>query len=77
MITKKEFWLNKMLLLSLRGPMVHQMTWNVSLWPSVMIRFGPHWHNSKVTWANIINAVLDFVTKIYNSVANIKFGWSS
>ena len=20
-----------------------------------MIRLGPHWHNSKITWANIVN----------------------
>ena len=31
--------------------------------PCVMIRFGPHWRNSKITWANIVNAVLDFGTK--------------
>ena len=28
-----------------------------------MIRFGPHWRNSKITRANIVNAVLDFGTK--------------
>ena len=30
-------------------------------------RFGPHWYNSKITWANIVNAVLDADTK-YNKV---------
>ena len=24
------------------------------LWPSVMIRFGPHWRNSKITWAILL-----------------------
>ena len=52
--------------------MAHQMAQEGTLWPSVMIRFGPHWHNSKITWANIVNAVLDFGTKKYNSVTNIK-----
>ena len=52
--------------------MAHQMAQEGALWPSVMIRFGPHWHNSKITWANIVNAVLDFGTKKYNSVTNIK-----
>ena len=32
----------------------------------------PHWYNSKITWANIVNAVLDLGTKKYNSVTNIK-----
>ena len=57
--------------------MAHQMAQKGALWPSVMIRFGPHWHNSKITLANIVNAVLDFGTKKYNSVTNIKHGWSS
>ena len=48
-----------------------------ALWPSVMIRFGPHWRNSKITWDNVVNAVLDFGTKMYNGVTNIKHGWSS
>ena len=48
--------------------MVHQMAQEGALWSSVMIRFGPHWHNSKITWANIVNAVLNFGTKKYNSV---------
>ena len=34
-----------------------------ALWPSVMIRFRPHWCDSKITWANIVNVVLDFGTK--------------
>ena len=51
--------------------MAHQMAQEGALWPmaSVMIRFGPHWHNSKITWASIVNAVLDFGT--------IKHGWSN
>ena len=42
--------------------MVYQMAQEGALWPSVMIRFGPHWRNSKIIWANIVNAVLDFGT---------------
>ena len=30
-----------------------------ALWPSSVIRLGPHWHISNITWANIVNAVLD------------------
>ena len=30
-----------------------------ALWPNVMIKFEPHRHHSKITWANIVNAVLD------------------
>ena len=33
----------------------------------------PHWCNSKMTWANIVNAVLDFDTNKYNSVTNVKY----
>ena len=29
---------------------------------SVMSRFGPHWNNSKITWANIANEALDIQT---------------
>ena len=43
--------------------MAHQMAQEGALWPSVMIRFGLHWRNSKITWANIVNAVLDFGSK--------------
>ena len=43
--------------------MVHQMVQEGALWPSVMIRFGLHWHNSKITRANNVNAVLDVGTK--------------
>ena len=35
----------------------------VALLPSVMIRFGPHWHHSKITWANLVNALLDLGTE--------------
>ena len=41
--------------------MVHQMAQEGALWPIVMIRFGPHWCNSKITeitWANIVNVVI-------------------
>ena len=44
--------------------MAHQMAQEGALWSNVMIRFGPHWRNSKITWANIVNAVLDVGTKI-------------
>ena len=40
-----------------------------ALWPSVMIRFGPHWCNSKITWANFVNVVLG--TKKQNNVTNL------
>ena len=45
---------------------------------SVMVRFGPHWCNCKITWANIVNAVLNFGTKgvivlpILNMVGAVK-----
>ena len=42
-----------------------------ALWPGVMIRFGPYWRNSKITWANIVNAVLDDDNKIID----FKHGW--
>ena len=57
--------------------MAHQMAQDGAPWPSVMIRFGPHWRNSKITWANNDKAVLDFGTKKYNNVTNTKHGWSS
>ena len=40
-----------------------------SLWPS--LRFGPHWHNSKITRVIIVHAVLDVGTKTR------KHRWSS
>ena len=43
--------------------MAHQMAQVGALWPSVMIRFGPHWRNSKITWVNIVNAEVDVGTK--------------
>ena len=40
--------------------MVHQMAQEDALWPSSVIRLGPHWRNSKMTWANIVDhEVLD------------------
>jgi len=32
-----------------KGPMAHHMVQEDAFWLSVMIRFGPHWHNSKIT----------------------------
>ena len=32
------------------------------MWPSG-IRFGSHWSSNKITWANIVNAVLNIGTK--------------
>ena len=54
---------------------MHQMAQEGALWPSVMIRFGPHWHNSKITWANIVNVVLDLALKsiiVLNMVEAVK-----
>ena len=39
--------------------MAHQMVQEGALCLSVVIRFGPQWHNSKITRAKIVNAVLD------------------
>ena len=33
-----------------------------TLWPSSVIRLGPHWRNNKTKWANIALAVLDVGT---------------
>ena len=44
--------------------MVHQMAQEGALWFTVMIRFGPHRRNRKITWANIVNAVLDVGSKV-------------
>ena len=57
--------------------MAHQMAQEDILWPSSMIRLGPHWHNSK-KWANIVNAVLDDGTWIFNKVTmleQLKMHW--
>ena len=53
--------------------MAHQKVQEGVLWPSVMIRFGPYWCNSKITRANIVNAVLDVGTKsiIMLSILNV------
>ena len=56
--------------------MAHQMEQEGALWPSVMKRFGPCWCNSKITWANIVNAILDFSTKklsILNMAGAVKY----
>ena len=58
--------------------MAHQMTQKGALLPGVMTRFGSQWCKSKITWANIVNAVLDFGTKsiivllILNMVGAVK-----
>ena len=33
--------------------MAHQTAQEGALWPNSAIRLGPHWRNSKITWANI------------------------
>ena len=38
---------------------MHQMVQEGTLWPGSVIRLGPHWRSSKITWANIVHAVLD------------------
>ena len=49
--------------------MPHQITQEGSLWlwSSAMIRFEPHWRNCKITWANIVNALLDVCSIKANS----------
>ena len=45
------------------------------VWLSVMIRLRPHWHNSKITWTNVVNTVLDVGTNsipILNVVGAVK-----
>ena len=37
--------------------MAQQMAQEGTLWPSNVIRLGPHWRNSKITWAYIVHAV--------------------
>ena len=34
--------------------------------PCGPVLIGPYWHYSKITWANIVNAVLDVGTKSEN-----------
>ena len=36
--------------------------------------FGPQWCSSKITWADIVNAVLDVGSK--NTITDFKHGWS-
>ena len=43
--------------------MAHQMAQEGALWPGSVISLGPHWRNSKITWANIVHAVLDVGTE--------------
>ena len=57
--------------------MAHQMLQEGALWPSVMIRFGPHWRNSKINgpillmqyWILALNII---VLPILNMVGAIK-----
>ena len=42
--------------------MVHQMAQEDAHWLSTVIRLGPPWRNSKITWAYIVHAVLDVDT---------------
>ena len=48
--------------------MAHQMAQEGALWPSSVIRLGPHWRNNKMRWANIVHAVLDVGTQKHNKV---------
>ena len=42
-----------------------------------MVRFGPHWSNSKITWANTINALIDVDTKMeYDNRIKLPY-WNS
>ena len=50
--------------------MAYQMAQEGPFWPRGMIRFGPYWHNSKMTWADIVNAVQNIGT-IQHKKANI------
>ena len=62
---------------------MHQMVQEGDLWPSVMIRFEPHWCNSKITWANTVSGVLYVGTQsimgllILNMVGAVKLYWLS
>ena len=38
--------------------MAHQMAQEGALCPDSVIKLGPHWRNSKITWANIVHAEL-------------------
>ena len=38
---------------------MYQMAQEGSLSPSILTRFGPHWHDSKLTRASVVNAALD------------------
>ena len=53
--------------------MAHQMVQEGALWPSSMIRLGPQWHNSKITWANFVHAVLDVDT--WNTIKLVFQTW--
>ena len=44
---------------------MHQKAQESAFWPSSVIRLGPHWYNSKITWANVVHALLDVQAKIF------------
>ena len=46
--------------------MAYQMAQEGALWLSGVIRLERHWRNSKITWANIVHAVLDVGTLKHN-----------
>ena len=59
------------------GPMAHQMVQEGVLWPSSMIRLGPHWRNSKIAWTDIVHADWIMALKhnkvtIFNQVGAVK-----
>ena len=41
--------------LHVNSPMVHQMAQEAAQCPSAIIRLGPNWHNTKISWANTVN----------------------
>ena len=54
--------------------MVHQMAQEFALWPSAMIRLGPHW--CKVKWDGIVywwvqhNTITHSETKLHGTINN-------
>ena len=42
--------------------MAHQMAQEDGHWLISVIRLGPQWRNSKITWTNIVHVVLDVDT---------------
>jgi len=54
--------------------MAHQMAQEGTLWPSSVIRLGPHWRNNKIKWAKqywmLALAILNMVGAVKNTVAH-------